>query len=781
MQESSKVKFFDKIAFLSLSISTFLLPLFVIPFTAMPFESQKAYLLGLGVIITLVSWVIARLMEGAVLFPKSPIVYAAIAVPVVAVISGFFSGSPQSSFGGPLLPVGTVVMITVLFLLFIMGLYYYRDIERIKSFFKGFAWIFVVISIFQIAYLFIGPKYMSLGVFSNVTSNVIGNWNDLSIFFGLSTIICLIVLEMSKLKLFKKIMIITALVVSLLFLALTNFAPVWLLVSIGALLIFVYSLIFLRAYGEEPKNHFPVAPFVTLLVGLLFVIANGTVGGLLSNLFGANYAEVRPSLEATIEVTWQSIKENPVLGIGPNRFDNAWLMYRPAEIVNTQFWNTGFSSGYGFLLSYLTTMGLLGGLAWLAFFIIFILLVAFHAFRVQSSRNHHMYLLMTALGAFYLWIIALIYNPGTVIIALAFIFSSLYIALLASDGKIQILNLKFLGDPRHSFFSIIACVFILLVSISGLFIGVQRFVALSYFGKALVSSNQGELDKSINLLDRSVSLYESDLYLRNLSNLALSKMNSIITNDKLSEDDIKTGFQTTFQAAEDYAKRAIRYDPTNPENWINLASVYQAVVPLKVEGAYNNAKFAYDEAEKLSPRNPAFNILRARLEINSKNNDEARVFVNKALEQKPNFIEALFLLAQIDLIEGNTVNAIAQVEKASRIDPYDANVFFQLGILRYNSKDYQGAVSALTRSINLNPQTLNAYYFLGLSYEKNGNIEDTKKVFEFLAKNIPENEDIKKINENLSSGKQALDGLSNESNSEPLSDATQLPIEEQAN
>ena len=52
------------------------------------------------------------------------------------------------------------------------------------------------------------------------------------------------------------------------------------------------------------------------------------------------------------------------------------------------------------------------------------------------------------------------------------------------------------------------------------------------------------------------------------------------------------------------------------------------------------------------------------------------------------------------------------MENISVISPGDAGVFFELGLLRYNNKDFTGAVEAFSKAVNIIPQYSNAKYFL---------------------------------------------------------------------
>src|SRR5690606_42073919 len=54
------------------------------------------------------------------------------------------------------------------------------------------------------------------------------------------------------------------------------------------------------------------------------------------------------------------------------------------------------------------------------------------------------------------------------------------------------------------------------------------------------------------------------------------------------------------------------------------------------------------------------------------------------------------------------------------LSPNDPGLFFQLGLLKYNSDDFLGAARAFGQAVTLVPEYANAKYFLGLSLARLG-------------------------------------------------------------
>jgi len=153
----------------------------------------------------------------------------------------------------------------------------------------------------------------------------------------------------------------------------------------------------------------------------------------------------------------------------------------------------------------------------------------------------------------------------------------------------------------------------------------------------------------------------------------LYKLNSNLNQASLSEQN-KADLQVFLTSAEQSARQAIEFDKTNYINWLNLGFVYESVVPLGVEKSYENALSAYKEALALNPKSPSIYLRLAKLEVTAKNLELAKSYVNNALNEKPNYIEAIIFKAQIDFSMGNKEQAKQDLEMALIIDPNNQNV-----------------------------------------------------------------------------------------------------------
>ena len=92
------------------------------------------------------------------------------------------------------------------------------------------------------------------------------------------------------------------------------------------------------------------------------------------------------------------------------------------------------------------------------------------------------------------------------------------------------------------------------------------------------------------------------------------------------------------------------------------------------------------------------------------------------------------------------------LEAAAILTQNNPVIFFQLGLLKYNQQDNDGARDAFGRAVQLSNDYANALYFLGLTEDRLGNTESAIQLFERVSGLNPENTEVKGILENLNDG-----------------------------
>ena len=663
---------FDGFSFLSLFLVVILLPFFCLPFSSIPVEVSKGILLVVGLALTIIFWAIARFIEGEISFPKSRLLISGFAIVIVTLLSALLSSSVEVSLFGTMFDVGSFWFIFAGFVLLFMSAIIFQTPQKAKIVLLGSILSSAVVLIFQSVRLFF-PNFLSLGILAGKTDNILGSWNALGIFAGFSGLMFLLVVEFFPISKMEKIFLQIFILLSIFMAAAVNFPLVWILLGISSLVIFVYKVsttLQRNEENEDDKKNFPLTSFVVMIVAVLFFISGQFIGSLIPNRLQISNSEINPSFSSTMSVTKGVLLKHPILGTGPNRFEEAWSMYKPFSVNSTQFWNTSFDSGSGLLTTFSATTGGLGIIAWLVFFLLFLVVGVKSVFSsIKDKANWEM--MAFFILSLYLFISSFFYFTGTVIFLMSLVFTGVFIGLATSNSGMET-SISFLNDHRKSFFSILTLILVVILSISIAFKYIERFASIPYFGKTISATTEPVAENSIN---KALALYTNDLYLRTYSQVYLVKLNSLLNqgSGNLSDAD-KADLQTSFNQAVNSAQLATSYDSQNYLNFQLLGSVYQAVGSIGVKDAYDKAITAYQSASNLNPLNPGLKLYIAEVMFADGRIQDAKDYAYQSLSLKPDYVDALVLLSQIAKNQGDNSNAISYGQEALSLSPSDNNL-----------------------------------------------------------------------------------------------------------
>lgn len=753
-------------------IVAFLMPFFFVPSAAFPFQLGKGVLIAFATVLATVLFIITVIKDGKLVMPKNLFFLSVLLIPAVFLVSALVNGATILHFVGYGFDVGSVAFIFIMSLVLFLVSRTFKTKEDIFYSYLGFFVSSGIVFLFQFIRL-LAPQALSFGVFTSNLSNMIGNWNDLGIFFGAVLILAMVTLEMIELSKLMKRLLWVAFGLSLLFFTLVNFSTIWIVFAVFAVIFFLYVGSFDRfAVGrstgipalasEESSNESEMrtqqkrkvswSAIILLAVSLIFIFAGQSLGAKLSNLSRISNVEVRPSWVSTLAVDEAAIKAQPLFGSGPNTFTRMWVMYKPQGVNDSVFWNTDFAYGIGFIPSLFATTGIVGFLVWL-FFLTMLVLAGLKAIFYPINDLFSRYLITSSfLVSLYFWIAMIFYVPSVVNIFFAFFFTGLFAAALEREGIFKTKEFSLKNHPKLSFVSVLALVVLLIGSVSLFYlIGKGSLSAFDFEKSVLAYGKDQDADKAAAEVQKAINLGGYDVYYRGLSQIDLVKLNALLASSTATIATIQAPFQSILGDAIANARKATEVNPSDYQNWLSLAQVYASLVPkpFAIPGAYDNAKAAYGEAEKVNPTNPSIPLLLADLEVSNNNLEAARTYANDALALKRTYADAYFLLAQIDVTEGNAAKAIPSLQATVLLTQNNPGLYFQLGLLEYDQRDYNDAINAFAGAIKLENDYANAKYFLGLSLYYVGRNDDAITVFQNLLQTNPDSKDVQNILANL--------------------------------
>jgi len=583
---------------------------------------------------------------------------------------------------------------------------------------------------------------------------------DTAILLGATVILSLNILTNKNVNKYLRYGLYALIIASFVFLAAVNFVAIPILLALFATFHFVYIL----AWSLRGEKRISAVSLFILAGSVILVLGGSSLSSNVSSALRLNNQTVTPSTTATLQMIGQAWKINPAVGIGPNRFGVFWDVHKPAEINNSDFWATSFQFGSGLIPTMAVENGLLGTIAILAFLVLFVMTGFVTIFKENPSSNSRFINNSTFSLALYFWIICFVSSPGMGVLPLAFIMTGLFVGMAVASGSIGTKEFNLFANPKANFASVFSVVALVVAVSAATYLVWGKIVASAVFQQGVNEINTtGNIDKSQALMAKAAGMSGNDSYWRIIASLSVTKMQqtlqslSAVKPENLTES-ARAELQTSISNSVTSAQTAINFDKTNYINWFTLGRVYEILAGAGMEGASDNAKSSYAEAQKLNPNMPALYLASARVAMLTNNLEEAKVNIDKTLALKVNYADAYFTRAQIEAAGNNIGAAIKSVESAALIDSGNVGLQFQLGILKYGQADYVGAVRAFEAATTITPDYANAKYFLGLSYYNVGRKENALKQFNEILVTNPDNAEVKLIISNLEAGKQPFAG-----------------------
>lgn len=775
-----------------------LLPIFVTPWFSIPVFIDKQFWLMSLALVLLVFWLIGRMQKGIIVLPKNPTLLLGVGLLSIFLLSAIFSGNIFHSIIGSGFDYGSVLSIAVALLLLFLYSVIFDKRERVLNIYMLLFGSGILLGLYML--LVVTSRVFSFPFLSQLPLNIFGSWYGLGVFFGFISISALIILELFSVKgnRWFSYLLTSVFAFSLFILALVNYYPVWFIFGLSSLILFVYVLTFgdksiedkkvNKKESLEVKERRILRPsFVALLISLCFIILGGQAGVIndsVNRLYVAmefSFVDERPMWNDTFGVVAGSLRDNFFLGVGPNNFNYAWANYKPDNANLRPYWNQNFLVGTGLIPTFFANTGVLGVLVTL----LFIFSLFFYGFKgifneKQDDISRLVVFLLFA-GNLYLWTFAFLYAIPAVLLGLTFIVSGLLIAQLSSAGVTGYTKIYLSDSPRFSFLVILSIVVLLLVGVAGGYFLVQKYWAAGVFYKNLTESGSQSLSDTSLAVGRAIRFDpRSEVYYQSLVLLSHAQIMELIQRPGVDLEEISPAVERQIQIGSAASLEAARLNTLNHQNFVLRADFLWFLLNLGVADAGPEAMSAINRAIALSPKNPTLYVAKARVAFALDDMSMARLSLEKALDLKSNYTQALFILAQLDLEEGLTDSVIARAEEAIVLAPNDPAGFFQLGYLHYRLGDFSSAVQALERSIALSPGGVNAnsQYFLGLSYAELGNLSEAIDQFEIIRQYNPDHVGVQEILGNLRAGRPALGAAAIEESVEPEIEL-ELPIEEE--
>lgn len=736
--------------------------LFFLPMVPLGLIATKGLVLTVGAGLGVIIWLADSLISGKFKLPQNKNYLVLLGFVLATVLSLLFSPSTVRSFIGSGFDFGTVANITVAFIYFFLLSVWAPTSFNKKTFIKGIYIIGSLTLLFQILQLFFSLTTNFPNFFVGLSySNLLGSFNDLALFLGLYTIILVLLLEKNILSKKIKIFSLVSLVMSLFFIFVINYKFVWIILGITGLCLFVYNLMFGHfkmlagdTSTSQVKKSFPFVSFVLIVLAFVGIIFNTQIARAVAGKpFNFVNNEPRPSLISNLHIIKRVYTTNPIMGVGPARFTEAWELNKSrllgGSFMATPYWNTSFSVGFSSLLTLVSTVGILGSLfiLWFVFLIARTILRGLKFFKFSQNQDF----ISTLLGI--IGIYALIVFVLNVTNSSLFVVTFALFGLITSYFSSGIKEVNFIKDARLSFFSIIAILVFMVLSLFGVY-KVASVNYASYLGNkaSLFPTSNDGIARAKVFLSRAYGISPVDAYSRALSSVSLLSTSLALSDTSKTPDELRAIIKDELGAATGYAQNAIAQDPFNAQNYLAYAKVQEAVVSLGDTSSYESAIVTLNKALEFSPNNPGIIYKQARVANLAGKNQESIAFLDTVLAINPSYVDAYLLKSQIAVTNKDLPGALDIIRQGASKNPSNINLAYQESLLMYNLAQKPEAKQLLEAIIKTPNATASMYATLAGMYEKDGEKEKAIRVLQDLKIKVGENSAIDSAIEKIKSG-----------------------------
>lgn len=748
----------DSIARWSMILLVTLLPVFFIPVTWITTVQAKAALVIALLLVASVTWILARYIQGNVRVPASLILGAGILVPLAYALSVAFSGVAQISLVGSGVEQDTLAFACILYAVLVLSALIFSEAPGSgATVFRGFSVGVLALVGLEIVHL-VFPDLSLGGVIASQTGNAFGSWHEFGIILGLFIVFGLFLRSTDAAQGIWRYILYTVCLLSAALLVIANLFDVWAAIGVAALVALGVELWSARARsGVFVFSWSANGVWVAVIALALFSMVFGTfITQVLPARLQIVSVEVRPSWAGTMQIGGLALTQPASLffGVGPNTFGQNWGLFKPASVNQTVFWNTNFSSGAGSIPTSFVTTGILGILAWILFAAA--LLIA--AIRALVRRGHDapdtIYAAAFGLATAYLVAFYVLYVPGPALGVLAFLTAGLLVAFLVQARITRPLYVALRKEGWHSIAQSVGLAVFGLVVILSLF-GVSRALTSEILlnHSIVVYNDTKDVSASANLLNKALWVNSSNARAHRAAvELGLVQLQQLMAKADPKDENARAQLQTTLQDTIQHGLDAVALNGNDYQNWIQLAGLYQQLAGVKVAGAYENARAAYQRARTQNPSSPEPLFQLAQLEIFEGHSDEALQNLAAAVQLKPDYAAAYYVASQIYASNNDLKNALSAAALATQYAPQDPLAWYNAGAIAYASKDYANAVAALEQALTIQPDYVNAAYVLGLSYYQAGRPADSLKIFQAIETLDPNQPVVKQAIANLKAG-----------------------------
>jgi tetratricopeptide (TPR) repeat protein len=439
------------------------------------------------------------------------------------------------------------------------------------------------------------------------------------------------------------------------------------------------------------------AKIKTAFIGVLVFIIIG-VGISVYQIFPGKPLSPRlPGFAASWSIAIDSLKQSPLLGVGPGNYLTAFNRYRPLAFNAKDIWALKFSTAQDYYLTLFTETGLLG-LAGMALLLYQIVKTSKQDIKEKKLVNWGFAGIANFISLVVILLALFVFPASPLLLIFLFVFLS-----FATKAHITVVNLTTSQVKEEegpiSISKFPALLISLPILVLALFVGYRAsriVLAEFYYTKSLEALLQNQVQPMLNYMQSAERLnLRVDRYRATASRVDLILADALVrkatTPDASGKapqvtDQDRTAISQLIQAAIAEAKANVALNPLRAGNWELLGRTYQSIIPL-AKGADSFAIQSYQQAVLLDPINPNYRIALGGLYYQAKNYETAARVFELAVSTKPDVANSHYNLA-------------LAYRELGKVDDAKNQMALVLSLVTPNTKDYDLAKQTLSEIEN---------------------------------------------------------------------------------
>lgn len=349
----------------------------------------------------------------------------------------------------------------------------------------------------------------------------------------------------------------------------------------------------------------------------------------------------------------ETLKNNPIFGVGPGNFVEAFSRFRPVSFNATKLWSNTFGVSSMGILNIWTELGTVG-----------LAIVVLISSVVLKKRKNVDGFKIVLLG-----LLTLVLPPTFLVLFL------LFWVLSTSWGEVKTVKLFLpLGEKGVNIMPYLVSLLLLAVTGFGGYKIARATLGDYFWRESLLATSKNDGSGAYNNQIKAIGMNPNLADYRAVyaqTNLALAQnFLNVEKKEDLTEEN-KQKASTLIQQAVREGQAAVNLDQKVPAYWSNLGSIYKSLIGL-VDSTLDWSVQSYQQAAILDPVNPNINMDLGSIAYGAGDYASAERYFEEVIRDKSDLANAWYNWAYAAKKQDKLQDSVTRLEQAVKLVPADS-------------------------------------------------------------------------------------------------------------